>query len=315
MRLRFIALISFCFAFVQSAVANDKLTLVLDWFVNPDHAAIVVAQQKGFFKQNGVDVEIIEPADPSLPPKLVASNKADLAVGYQPQMMLDIDAGLNLTRISTLIATPLDSVVALKAGDIKTLADLKGKKVGYSVSGFEEALLGTMLKSAGLNAGDVEMVNVNWSLSPAVISGQVSAVIGAFRNFELNQMALEKHDGIAFYPEEHGVPVYDELIVLANRDKLNNKALLAFNRALEQATVYLINHPEKAWQDFVSYKPKELDTELNRRAWRDTLPRLSLRPSALDDQRYIHFAQFMQAQGLIKSVPALAQYAVQLSEK
>lgn len=305
-------LLSFFAWFAQA----EKLNLQLDWFVNPDHAALIVAQQKGFFAKNGIEVEIIEPADPSMPPKLVAAGKSDLAVGYQPQLYLDVDQGLPLVRIATLIATPLNSIVALKESNIKTLADFKGKKIGYSVSGFEEVLLGTMLKSAGVNPNEVEKINVNWSLSPALMSKQVDGVVGAFRNFELNQLSLEKQQGIAFYPEEHGVPIYDELILLANKNKLDNPQyqakLSAFLTAIEQATVYISNHPQEAWQTFISYKPQELDNALNRAAWQDTLPRLSLMPRALDQHRYQTMAEFMHQQGLIKKVPLLSDYARQI---
>lgn len=298
--------------FSSQVHAKQKVTLLLDWFVNPDHAALIVAQQKGYFSAHDLDVEIIEPADPSMPPKLVAAGKADLAVDYQPQLQMQVAEGLPLVRVGTLVSTPLNSIVVLQSSGIQSIADLKGKKVGYSVSGFETSLLKAMLAKYDLSEKDVEMVNVNWSLSPSLISGQVDAVIGAFRNFELNQMALEKQPGLAFYPEEHGVPAYDELILVANKNQLSAQKLNAFLTALEQATIYLINHPDQAWQDFISYKPNELDNELNRLAWRDTLPRLTLRPRALDQNRYQKMAEFMQQQGLLKTVPKLADYAVEL---
>src|SRR3546814_5825193 len=59
------------------AAAADKLTLILDWFVNPDHGPIIVAQEQGYFAEAGLEVEVIAPADPSDPPKLVAAGKAD----------------------------------------------------------------------------------------------------------------------------------------------------------------------------------------------------------------------------------------------
>ena len=298
--------------FSSQVQAKQKVTLLLDWFVNPDHAALIVAQQKGYFSAHDLDVEIIEPADPSMPPKLVAAGKADLAVDYQPQLQMQVAEGLPLVRVGTLVSTPLNSIVVLQSSGIQSIADLKGKKVGYSVSGFETSLLKAMLAKYDLSEKDVEMVNVNWSLSPSLISGQVDAVIGAFRNFELNQMALEKQPGLAFYPEEHGVPAYDGLILVANKNQLSAQKLNVFLTALEQATIYLINHPDQAWQDFVSYKPNELDNELNRLAWRDTLPRLTLRPRALDQNRYQKMAEFMQQQGLLKTVPKLADYAVEL---
>lgn len=300
------------FTFSSLAQANEKLTLLLDWFVNPDHAAIIVAQQKGYFSANGLDVEIVEPADPALPPKLVAAGQADLAVDYQPQLHMQVDAGLPLLRVGTLVSTPLNSLVVLADSGIEKLADLKGKKIGYSVSGFEDALLGEMLKNAGLSKQDVQLINVNWSLSPSLFSGQTDAVIGAFRNFELNQMQLEKRDGRAFYPEEHGVPLYDELILVANKERANSPKIRQFLTALEQASVYLINHPQEAWQAFVSYKPQELDNQLNRLAWQDTLPRLAFSPRALDNARYQKMAAFMHEQGLIKQVQPLNSYAIQV---
>lgn len=295
-----------------SALAKEKLSLMLDWYVNPDHAAIVVAQQKGFFDQNGLAVEIIEPADPTLPPKLVAAGQADLAIDYQPQLYQQVAQGLPLVRVGTLVSSPLNSVVALKSGNIKNLADLKGKKVGYSVSGFEDVLLDTMLHSAGLSNKDVQLVNVNWSLSPSLLTGQVDAVIGAFRNFELNQLHLEKQEGVAFFPEQYGVPAYDELILVANKNKLGSAKLSAFLTALTQATDYLQTHPDEAWQAFVSYKPNELNTPLNQLAWKDTLPLLAKNPRQLDGKRYQQMAEFMQQKGLIPKALALEAYAVEV---
>ncbi len=298
-------------ALPSAALAQEKLTLLLDWFINPDHGPLIIAREKGFFAAQGLEVEMIEPADPSAPPKLVAAGQADLAVSYQPQLHVQIAEGLPLTRIATLVATPLNSLVVLKDGDIQSIADLKGKKVGFSVGGFEDVLLGTMLQKYGLNLDDVELVNVNFSLSPSLISGQVDAVIGAFRNFELNQMDIVQRPGRAFFVEEEGVPTYDELIVVAKSGTENNPAYRKFVDALEAATSYMINHPQESWDVFKGTDSK-LDDELNKRAWADTLPRFALRPGALDRARYEGFAAFLMKAGMIESVPALGTYAVEL---
>ncbi len=293
------------------APAAEKITVILDWFVNPDHAPLIVAREKGFFAEAGLEVELIAPADPNDPPKLVAAGKADLAVSYQPQLHVQVAAGLPLTRIATIVATPLNALVVLADGPVARIADLKGRKVGFSVGGFEEALLGAMLSSAGLSLGDVTLVNVNFSLSPSLITGQVDAVIGAFRNFELNQMDLVGKPGRAFYPEELGVPAYDELILVANNDSLRDPRLRRFVDALERGVQFLINHPDDSWRLFVKAY-KDLDDELNRRAWRDTLPRFALRPAALDSARYRRFARFLKDQKLIEDIPPLETYAVEL---
>jgi len=295
----------------QPAQAAEKMTVLLDWFVNPDHAPLIIAREKGYFAAAGLDVELTAPADPNDPPKLVAAGKADIAVSYQPQLHVQVEAGLPLVRIGTLVATPLNSLVVLKDGPIKTIADLKGKKVGYSIGGFEDAVLGKMLEGAGLSLKDVTLINVNFSLSPSIISGQVDAVIGAFRNFELNQMDIVGKPGRAFYPEEQGVPSYDELILIANKARLNDSRLPRFLSAVEKATQYLVNHPQESWKLFASAY-KDLDDELNKRAWAATLPRFALRPAALDKGRYERFAVFLKEQKLIKSIPALDTYAIEL---
>jgi putative hydroxymethylpyrimidine transport system substrate-binding protein len=293
------------------AGAADRLTLLLDWFVNPDHAPIIVADELGYFADAGLDVEIVAPADPNDPPKFVAAGEADVAISYQPQLHIQINQGLPLTRIGTLVATPLNSLVVLADGPIAAISDLKGRKVGFSVGGFEDALLGAMLGHHGLSLDDVELVNVNFALSPALLSGQVDAVIGAFRNFELNQLDLEGHPGRAFYPEEHGVPTYDELIFLANNAALDDRRLGRFLNAVEQGVQYLVNHPDESFRLFIQGRA-ELDDELNRRAFADTLPRFALRPAALDHARYARFAKFLEAQGLIGPPPPVATYAREL---
>ena len=291
------------------ARAAEKLTVMLDWFVNPDHGPLIVAREKGFFAAEGLEVDLDAPADPNDPPKLVAAGRADIAVSYQPQLHLQVAEGLPLVRIGTLVATPLNSLVVLASGPITSIEDLDGRKVGFSVGGFEDALLGAMLERYGLSLDRITLVNVNFSLSPSLISGQVDAVIGAFRNFELNQMDLVGAPGRAFYPEEEGVPAYDELIYVARADRLDDPRLRAFLTAVEKATMWLVNHPEEAWNIFKG-TAAELDDELNARAWRDTLPRFALRPAALDVGRYRRFATFLEERGLIDNPPPVETYAV-----
>ncbi|MGJ8531239.1 MAG: ABC transporter substrate-binding protein [Alphaproteobacteria bacterium] len=306
--MRYFFSVLFLISSLSGAHAQEKLTVLLDWFVNPDHAPLIVAQELGLFEQAGLDVELIAPADPSAPPRLVAAGQGDIAISYQPSLHLQIKEGLPVAWIGTLVETPLNSLVVLEDSPIQSIADLKGKKVGFSVGGFEDALLGAMLQGVGLSLDDVELINVNFSLSPSLITGNVDAVIGAFRNFELNQMDIVERPGRAFYPEEHGVPVYDELILIAHMDKTDDARFAKFLSAVETATIYLTNHPEDALELFVKAHP-DLDDELNRRAWFDTIPRFAKRPFAFDEARYKRFAAFMKERGLIDEVPDMSRVA------
>ncbi|MFD2180062.1 ABC transporter substrate-binding protein [Veronia pacifica] len=300
--------------FPLSAFAEEKpLTLMLDWFVNPNHGPIVIAQQKGYFQKAGLKVTIQEPADPSTPPKLVAANKVDLAISYQPNLTIDVAAGLPLIRAATLVATPLNTLMVLDNKKLTDLSDLKGKKIGIAIAGNEEATIGTMLGSQGIEYNDVEIIHVGWALSSSLASGKVDAIWGGFRNFETNQLAIEGYKSKAFFPEEHGVPAYDELVFVANAKSYDKSAIQKFNRAIEQATTYIVNHPDQAWNEFVAYSPDTLNNELNKRAWQDTLTRFALRPSAVDLKRYDDYARFMFQHNIISSVPVAADYVPDLN--
>lgn len=291
-----------------SVQAQEKIDVMLDWFVNPDHAALIIAEQKGLFKEQGLSVSLQEPADPSMPPKLVAAGKVDFAVTYQPELIQDVAHGLPLTRISTLIATPLNTLMVLKGGDINSLADLKGKSIGTAISGgVSEATIGVMLENSGLSLSDVSVINVGWALSSSLASKKVDAIYGGYRNFEMHQLAMEGFEGKAFFVEEEGVPPYDELVVVANSTSVNKAQVAKFNRALELATQYIVNHPNDAWEMFKSYK-KDLDTKLNQLAWKDTLTRLALRPAAYDANRYQSYAEFLQSAGIITKLPNTNDY-------
>ncbi|MBB3997674.1 putative hydroxymethylpyrimidine transport system substrate-binding protein [Aureimonas pseudogalii] len=293
------------------ARAADKLSVLLEWFVNPDHAPLVVAKELGLFEKHGLDVELIAPSDPAAPPRLVAAGQADVALHYQPSLMLDVETKLPLVRFGTLVETPLNTVMVLEDGPVKTLGDLKGKRIGYSASGIEDSVLTQMLASAGLTVKDVELVNVNFALTASLISGNVDATIGAYRNFELTQLRLEGKPGRAFYPEENGVPPYDELIYVTSRDKIADPRLPRFLAAVEEATLFLTNHPDEALALFLKAYP-DLDDELNRTAFTQTLPRFAKRPFALDAGRHERFAAFMVEKKLIAAVPPLESYAVEL---
>ncbi|ELQ6281082.1 ABC transporter substrate-binding protein, partial [Serratia marcescens] len=256
-------------AITGQAGAAEKLTLVLDWYINPDHAPIMVAEQIGAFKAEGLDVKIVPPSDPALPPRLVAAKQADLAITYQPQLHFFADQGLPLMRVGTLINTPLNTVIALDK-NITSPADLKGKTVGYSVSGIEQATLATMVEHEHLKPQDIKLINVNFQLTSALLAGQVDAVIGGYRNIEALELKLQGKTPVVFNVEDYGVPAYDELIIVAHRDAVNEPKIRKFLAALKQGSDYLHAHPQDTWLAFAKAHP-ELNTELNKQAWQASL--------------------------------------------
>ena len=291
-------------AFAQQA---EKLTLLLDWFVNPDHAPIIIARERGLFAKHGLDVQFIEPSDPSAPPRLIAAGQGDIAVSYKPSYTRAIGSGIPVVRIGTLVSTPLNTLTVLADGPVKTLADLKGRTIGYSGSGIHDMMLKAMLKSVALTEADVKLVNVNFALSIALVSGRVDAIIGGFRNFEGTEIEIAGKKPKMFFPEEHGVPAYDELIYIVKQDRFAEEKFNRFLDAIEEATMVLFNDPEASWMSFIKAYPK-LDDRLNKQAWADTLRRFQAAPRAADPERYLRVARFMRDAGIIKQVEPIQRY-------
>ncbi len=297
--------------FALPAQGAERFSVMLDWFVNPDHAPIIVAQQRGYFREAGLEVDIIAPADPSDPPKMVAAGQVDLALGYQPQLYLQHAGGLPLVRVGALVDRPLYCVMVDAEGPVTAMADLAGKRIGFSVPGIEEALLHQMLRFGGVDPASVEQVNVNFALTTALAGGQVDAVSGAFRNFEPHQMETVGRKGRCLMPEENGVPAYDELIYLANPQRMDRARIARFLAATARAARDIAADPQANWLVFKGYAP-ELDDTLNAAAWADTVPALAADPFALDPARYAGFGDFMVRAGLIAQAPAGVDIAVQL---
>lgn len=279
-------------------VAAKPLTLILDWLINPDHAAIFVAEEQGFFAREGLQVNIIAPSNPDDGPKLVAAGHADLAVSYQPQLVVQAAKGFPLIRIASLINQPLNCLIVKKDGPIRKLADLKGKRIAYTSHVEGTLMLNALLEKAHLTMHDVQTTNVQYNLTQALLSNRVDAVINVMRNVEPLQMQFA-HQAVKIFPVElAAIPTYDELIIIANKNKLHDPRLIKFLAALNKATLYLVNHPEKSWQLFAINHPT-LNNALNHQIWQATLPYIARHPVQFDKQRYQYFANFLYQKKII----------------
>jgi putative hydroxymethylpyrimidine transport system substrate-binding protein len=298
-------------AFAQAATGAQKFTVILDWFVNPDHAPLFTAKYIGAFARAGLDVQLIAPTDPDLPPRLLAAGKADAALSYQTQLYLLVDQNLPLRRTGTLIDKPLNTLTALASSGVQKLTDLKGKKIGYSVAGVEEALIGTMLHSVGLTLADVTLVNVNFNLVTSLMSHEVDAVIGTYRTYEDIQLAQAGLKPVIFLPEDYGVPPSDELIILSNTSGLTNPALPKFLAAVREGANYLVKNVQPMLEKFVAENPS-LNDKLDRASWAALPGYFAQDPAHLDVARYTTYRDFMVRTGLIKKSLPLHDYAVEI---
>jgi putative hydroxymethylpyrimidine transport system substrate-binding protein len=283
--------------FVAPSYANkthspQKITVILDWFVNPDHAPLIVAQQQGFFSKKGLNVELIAPANASDPPKLVAVGKADIGIDYQPHLLTEKANGLPLVQIGSLVDQPLTSFAVLASSSIQSLADIKGKRVAYS-HGINSIMLETMLQHTGLTTKDIEQVSVGYGLMQALLSKKVDAVMGLMRNIEPIQMEKLGQPVRQFYPEANGFPSYDELVFIVQKQNSNATFIKPFLTAVAEGAQYLQQYPEESWKKFIVDHP-ELNDELNHEAWNQSLKYFAKDPAKQDLVRCIKLAEVLK---------------------
>jgi putative hydroxymethylpyrimidine transport system substrate-binding protein len=296
-----------------SARATKPFTVMLDWFPNADHAALYTAIHGGYFKAAGLDVRPIAPSESAEPLKLLATGKVDMAVSYEPQLLLARDQGLKLVSIGALVQRPLTSIIALPGAHVRKVADLAGKRVGTAGIGYQAAELHTALQAAGVNPGAVQEANVGFNLVPAMLSGKVAATIGGFWNYEALQLQLLHKHPVTIPVDRAGVPTYDELVLVIREDEARTRGqdLRAFLQALTRGEHEVRADPAAAASLVMKANPS-LEGKLQLDSIERTLPAAlpigsdPAHPQPFgyqDPSAWANFGSWMLAHGLLHSDP------------
>jgi putative hydroxymethylpyrimidine transport system substrate-binding protein len=307
------ALLAGCGEKSESTTAGraQPINLALDFYVNPDHAPIIEALDRGYFRQAGLDVKVQTPSDPSAPIREVAAGRADLAISYEPEVLIAHDQGLPVKAVGALIPTPLTSMIWLKASGINTVKDLRGKTIATAGIPYQSAYLKTILERSGLSTSDVNTVDVQQGLLPAILSGRADAMLGGFLNIEGVDLKLRGKSPTVIPVDRLGIPTYDELVVVANSDRLagQSRDIELFMTALERGTQTAISDPAAATSGVLA-AGQGLDRRTTAAEMRKTLPLFSTagkRPFGfMDPHEWTRFAQFFADHGVIKALPSPA---------
>lgn len=291
------------------AQAEEKVTVILDWFLNASHESLLAAQYSGAFKRHGLTVELVAPADPAIPPRLVAAGQADIAITYPLELGIMVDHHIPLIRIGSLLNQPMNVLLTNK--NIASIQDLKGKKIGVSITGDDNAILKTMLAKTNVQLSDIQIVNVNFQLEQALMTGAVDAIIGAARNYEMLDLEQRYFPFHAFKPEDYGVPSYDEMIFVTRPELLKDSRIIRFLMALKEGNAYLQRHPDVVFSATIKEHP-EFDTALNRKAWQVTLPMVPSDPAYMDVKRYQAFLDFLWQKKIVHQQVMVPDFSVNL---
>ena len=288
----------------------EPFTVVLDYFPNADHAPMYAALGSGEYERAGLDVEFVSPPDPAAPLRLLAGGRADLALTYEPELILARDEGANLVGVGALVQKPLTSLMAVEGSGVQGVADLQGKTVGTAGIPYQEAYLKTILEQAGVPQDSVDVINVGFNLVPAMLAGRVDATLGAFWNYEGTDLRLRGRKPAILRMEQLGVPTYNELVFAAQRTALRPdeaSRIRRFLQATARGAAQVRDDPEAALDSLLEAND-DLDEELQRAVIEVTAPVFfpedDERPFGFQDlAQWRDYGDWMLRNGLVEDDP------------
>jgi len=292
---------------------RESFGLTLDFYPNPDHAGIYMAQKLGYFEEAGLDLSIDTPSEPAAPLKQLAAGRTDLAISYEPEVALAREQGLDVVAVAALVNRPLTSMIWLQKSGIKGVADLKGKTVATAGIPYQDAFLKTILARVNLSPSDVKAVNVGFGLLPALIGGSAQAMLGGFSNVEGIDLRERGKAPVVTPVDQLGVPTYDELVLVARRQSLeaDPEKFRLFLAALARGTDAAAAQPGAATKAITEANP-DLEPKLAAAEVKATLPLLAARVEGqpygyMDPEEWATFAGWMRDNGLIETLPQTSE--------
>ena len=289
-----------------STSESDKVKIALDWYPNANHIGLYIAEDKGYFSAENLEVEIYTPSDPSTVLQTVASGSDDFGINYQPDVLIARDEGVPVVSVLGMVQHPLNSVMMLKSKGYDSPSDLGGKKIGFPGIPWNEHALSTMLQFDGLSGlEDVELVNVGWELGSSIMSDRVDAIIGAYFTHESISLGNEGYPVTVLRMEDWGVPDYYELVLVTSEDYLsdNEDIVKRFTRAVSKGYSDAILDPQAGIDILQKYVP-ELDENIDRpgadllkQLWQDEKGKFG----GQKESKWIGFSQWMKENDIINN--------------
>jgi putative hydroxymethylpyrimidine transport system substrate-binding protein len=289
----------------------ERLGIALDGRVGPANVGVRWTADRGYFEKLGFKAESGSPAAPGRPVSYVAQWVDEFGVVQLPQLLIARDRGMPLIAIGSLVPHATAAMIWLKKSKIGGIADLEGKTIAIPGVAFQEALLGAILRRAGLMLGDVEVKRVGYELLPALLSGRADAIFGGTWNVEGAALEERGAEPIVKRVEDLGIPAYDELVVITRSDLAREDPELARTvmATVARGMAAVRSDPKaavKMIEESLESSP-ELGKEETRAGVEATIPLLSPN-SRLDPGQARNLASWMHEEGLIQNEPEVFEF-------
>lgn len=307
----------------ESLVTNEdiaKVSIMLDWYPNAVHSYLYVAEEKGYFTEEGLEVAFQYPANPTDPLALAASGKVTMGLYYQPDViMAKANEGIPIKSVAAVVREPLNHVVYPSDRPIKSPKELEGKKVGYPGIPINEALVKTMVNFDGGDYNKVEMINVEFELASSLISKQVDAVSGMYVNHEVPVLQSKGHAIDYFNPVDYGVPSYYEIVAVTSEEtwEKEQRNIEAFWKAARRGYDFMAENPEAALQIILDNQDAAnfpLDKDVEMKSMDILLPKMTsdLGFGSQDKASWLETADWLKKNELIDEIPDMDQLIVNI---
>ncbi len=242
------------------SAGSGKLTravLSLDWVPNTNHTGFYVALDKGWYAEEGIDLEIQIPSDSAAALKQVAAGNTDFGVSFEDEVTIARSNGIPVVSIAALIQHNTSAFAALKSSGIATPADFEGKRYAAFGQPIERPILEGLMRCAGADINKVEFVDVGFDVLPALLGGK--ADLGwIYLGWEGIQAQLQGAalNTVPLYGS--CIPDYYTPVIIAGEQTLQERGDLArhFLAATGRGYLYAIQHPAEAADILLKHSPE-----------------------------------------------------------
>ncbi len=282
--------------------ASREATLVLDFTPNAVHSGLYAAQERGWFADEGLDLEIRAPGDSTDAPKLLAAGRTDFAVMDINDLGTASERGFELAPVGALVQVPLASVIAANGEAIRRPRDLEGGEVGVTGLPSDDAVLDAVIESDGGDPETVERSVIGFDAVAALSAGRLDAAT-AFWNAEgvaLRELGVPTRE---FRLGELASKPFPELLVVTTRELAEEEPELveAMQGGLRRGYELAAKHPDTALEDLLG--AVEGTKEGTQEAQMEALAEVDafaagVEPGKLDPKRYLNWFDFAKRNGI-----------------